>query len=318
MSVYTQLSLNDLAPLLAIHDLGEAISLEGIAEGVVNTNYRLFTSRGRFILTLVERSRDDYLNWMLGLLSYCQSLGLPCPQPIVDHKGNPVHQIKQRPALLVTHLDGQSPQQPTPTQTAQTGRLLARLHHIATGFEHPRPNPLGPATWQQQLEQLTPLLIPEQADLLAKTLPRVEQELFNRADLPTGIGHGDLFPDNTLFDGEVLTGVIDFHYACTLPWIYDLAITLCAWGFDTQGDYQHKNFKALWRGYTEARSMQADERAMLPIAMQAAALRFSLSRLRDWHFPREGEQVMRKDPEPFLRMLNWLSSEEGIKELKDL
>ncbi|MEG3639946.1 homoserine kinase [Magnetococcus sp. PR-3] len=318
MSVYTTIDLAELTPFLARHDIGDPLNLEGISEGVVNTNYRLTTSRGIYILTLVESGQSDYLPWMLALLAHCRERGLPCPLPIADHNGQILHTLKALPTTLVSFLDGSSPEAPTPGQAWQVGRLLARLHHSAQSFDYPRQNPLGPPEWGAILSQLTPLLTQDQEiqTLLQKTLNESETVLFCHKTLPMGIGHADLFPDNTLFDGEVLTGAIDFHYACTLPWIYDLAITLCAWGFDETGEPLPKMLKEVWRGYAEARPIDPEELAILPMAMRAAALRFTLTRMRDFHFPRPGDQVTRKDPEPFLRRLRWL--DENPKLIRSL
>ncbi|ABK43343.1 homoserine kinase [Magnetococcus marinus MC-1] len=314
MSVYTTLTLAELGPFLARHDIGQPLSLEGISAGVVNTNYRLTTSRGIYILTLIESGERDYLPWMLALLAHYRERGVPCPLPIADNRRQMLHTLKNRPAILVSFLDGELPNPLTPGHAWQAGRLLARLHHGAQSFDYPRENPLGPVAWRSILAQLTPMLQEDVTtlELLQKTLIESETVLFCHKTLPSGIGHADLFPDNTLFDGEVLTGAIDFHYACTLPWIYDLAISLCAWGFDEEGAPRPKMMSELWRGYAEARPIDPDELQIVPVAMRAAALRFSLTRLRDFHFPRQGLQVTRKNPAAFLRLLHWLWENPSI------
>ncbi|MBF0427071.1 MAG: homoserine kinase [Magnetococcales bacterium] len=308
MSVYTPLTLADLAPLLPDAAIGHPRQLTGIAGGVDNSNFHLITDRGRFVLTLVEdpdqAARVDHL---LRLLTHLAKAGIPAPHPAHDDQGRPCRWLQGKPLLIVEHLPGTHPLDPTPDQCAQTGALLGRLHLAGLDFPAPQPNSMGATAWRSLLARVQPILLrtdPPTANLLAGEMALLEDG-FLKSDLPNGICHGDLFPDNVLFTDDRLTGVIDFHYACRERWLYDLAITLVAWGFDATGGFLPDHFYALLTGYQEIRPLTMEERSWQNAALRAASLRFSLTRLRDWLFPRIGANVTRKSPDPFLRRLRF-------------
>ncbi|MBF0282859.1 MAG: homoserine kinase [Magnetococcales bacterium] len=309
MSVYTVVTLEELAPWLEGFDLGRPAALEGIAEGVVNTNYRLFTDRGPWILTLVEPpDQGRELPYLTALMEHMARRGIPAPLPMADRQGRVIHHLKGKSALIVSHLPGRSPLQPTPEQCRRIGAMQGRMHREAVSFTARRPNPVGPPVWRALLAKVSPRLAAaaqgETLALLAEELERAE-EAFSPRTLPAGACHLDLFPDNTLFEGEELTGVIDFHYAGHEWWLYDLAVTLNAWCFLDDGVLDPARFHALWAGYLSERPPSAREMALLPAALRASALRFALTRLEATLFPREGSNVTRKPPEAFLARLHY-------------
>ncbi|MBF0454853.1 MAG: homoserine kinase [Magnetococcales bacterium] len=309
MSVYTRLGINELNLLTDRFKLGKIQKMEGISEGVVNTNYRLFTARGNYVLTLVENPHEaDALPFVAALLSHLADRGIPCPQPLVDDQGVPHFILKERAAILATHLSGRSPLQPTAQQCHEAGQMVASIHLAGADFPLHRPNPMGGEAWQALLQTITPQLQPKEPDtyrLLARELSWLKEHYLGM-ELPTGLCHADLFPDNTLFVGPRLGGVIDFFFACTEHYLYDLAVTLNGWCFDATGRPITGYWQAVLAGYESLRPLSPEESGALPAAARAAALRFCLSRLHDTLFPREGERVTQKDPQPFLQQLRTL------------
>jgi homoserine kinase type II len=108
--------------------------------------------------------------------------------------------------------------------------------------------------------------------------------------------HADLFPDNALFIGDALGGVIDFYFACTDFLAYDLAVALNAWCFETRGEFNITKGRALIAGYESVRALGQDERAALALLARGAALRFFATRLADWADTPAGALVRPKDP----------------------
>ncbi len=204
MAVYTEVSDEDLVAFLAPYDLGTVLSLKGIAEGVENSNFLLKTQAGSFILTLYEkRVAGGDLPFFLGLMEHLSARGLSCPQPVKRRCGEALGELAGRPAAIVTFLEGLSVRRPALVHCAAVGGALADLHRYGEGFALHRPNALSLAGWSALFNQaragaervsagLT-LFIETELDFLRRHWP---------TDLPSGIIHADLFPDNVLFLGE--------------------------------------------------------------------------------------------------------------------
>jgi len=124
-------------------------------------------------------------------------------------------------------------------------------------------------------------------------------------ELPRGVIHADLFPDNVFFLGEELSGLIDFYFACNDILAYDLAICLNAWCFEPDGSYNVTKGKALLSGYAAVRALSADELLSLPLLARGASLRFLLTRLVDWLNVPAGALVRPKDPLEYLKKLRF-------------
>jgi len=293
MAVYTTVSDAALHAFLAEYEIGEAVSLKGIAEGVENSNYFLETTAGRFVLTLFEkRTEAADLPYFIDLKLHLAARGFACPQPVAGRDGAALRVLAGRPAVIVTFLPGLSPIQPSAHQCRELGAGLARLHEAASDFPQTRANALGPASWPQlwagragEAEQLQPGL----ATLIDADLAAIAQARPQSLTLPRGTIHADLFPDNAFFLSDKFTGAIDFYFACTDALAYDLAICLNAWAFEDDGVYSLAKGGALIGGYERVRALQQAEREALPVLARGAALRFFLTRLVDWtQAPGEG------------------------------
>jgi homoserine kinase type II len=306
MAVYTSVSAEALARFLARFPVGDLVFAKGIAEGVSNSNYLVETTEARFILTLYEaRTEAADLPFFLSLTEFLAEAGLPVPRPVRDRSGRMLHAVAGRPAALVQFLPGVSVSEPTPAQAAAAGAALARLHLAGSGFPGARPNPMGLGWWQDHGAALAPALdrlAPGLAAEVATALERLSAHW--PADLPAGIVHTDLFPDNVLMLGDRVTGLIDFYFACTDLYAYDLMVLHAAWCFAPDGGTVAPALEAaLLAGYAGVRPLTRTERAALPLLGTGAALRFLLSRTQDWFDSPAGAFVSPKDPLPFARRL---------------
>ena len=305
MAVYTPVSASNLTRFLQRYDAGTALSFKGIAEGVENSNYLLQTTRGRFILTLYEkRVEASDLPFFLALMEHAAARSVPTARPVPDRDGNALQQLCGRPAALIEFLDGVSVTEPTPAHAAAAGHALGAFHAATADFPRTRDNALGPAGWASLAARIGP-----NADQIAPGLQtRIADELAELAaawpaDLPRATIHADLFPDNVLFLGTRLSGLIDFYFAATDIRAYDLAVMLCAWGFDAADHHRPDIEAALLEGYVRAHALSPDERAALPTLARGAALRFLLTRAWDWLNTPADALVTRKDPMSFDRRL---------------
>lgn len=307
MAVYTSISSTQLAELLAAYEIGQLRELLPIQEGVENSNYLLSTTLGRFILTIYERRVDPRdLPFFLGLLQHLAERGLPCPLPVHGADGDILRQVAGKPASIVTFLGGRSVRRPTVAHCRMLGAALAALHLAGQGFRLTRTNGLGPAGWQDLAERCT-----ARADEVANGLSReMNEELAHLlahwpADLPAGVIHADLFPDNVFFADGRISGLIDFYFACNDLFAYDLGICINAWCFEADGAFNVTKARALVEGYRGVRPLSAAELDHLPLLARGSALRFMLTRLFDWLNQVEGALVKPKDPLEYLAKLRF-------------
>jgi homoserine kinase type II len=307
MAVYTQVDDQTLNAFLAGYDVGEATSFKGIAEGVENSNYLLETTRGRFILTLYEkRANPEDLPYFLNMMEHIAAGGVPTAVPVRDRKGTALQTLAGRPACLITFLSGVSVQHMEEPHCAALGTVLAAMHKAAADFPEVRTNDLSLSGWQALADKTRARADEVQPGLAAI----IEAELLSLATnwpegLPTGTIHADLFPDNVLFTGETITGVIDFYFGCTDMLAYDLAVCLNAWCFDDSHTFMPGHAKRLIEMYDTHRSLTSAEISALPLLCRGAALRFLLTRLYDWLNPVEGAVVRPKNPLDYLKRLQF-------------
>jgi homoserine kinase type II len=307
MAVYTDVSFEDLESLLAGYDIGIPLSFKGIAEGVENSNFYLQTDRGAFILTLYEKrvSIGD-LPFFLGLMEHLAARGLTCPQPLRGRDGQQWVMLKGRAAAILTFLNGISLRRPEAAHCGEAGAALARLHAAGHGFALTRPNALGLAGWRELANSTaarTEAVQKGLGSLIADALSGLERDWPN--NLPAGVIHADLFPDNVLFMQDKVSGLIDFYFACNDMYAYDLAVTLNSWCFENDGAYNVTKGKALLAAYQSARPLSEAEAEALPILMRGAALRFLLTRLYDWLNPDPNALVRPKDPREYSKRLRF-------------
>ena len=315
MAVYTDVDPSNLDAFLARYDIGACQSLDGIAEGIENSNFRLTTDQGTFILTLFEkRANPDELPYFLALMEHLAEMGITCPLPIKDKTGRSLSTLMGKPATIVSFLNGRPIEPITADACHQAGALLASMHLASTDFEGHRENDLG-------LPNLRTLF-----GRLGSRADEVEDGLANLIDteltalqsnwpdhLPKGTVHADLFPDNVLFDKGKLSGVIDFYFASTDILAYDLAVTILSWAASVDGPVDPDLMAAMIEGYDSVRPLTDDEYAALPLLMRGAAMRFLLTRLHDWVHRVRGAMGIIKDPLEYLRKLEWLRENQQSK-----
>ena len=316
MAVYTEVSDEDLAAFIASYDLGALLSYKGIAEGVENTNYLVHTEKGPYFLTLFEkRVAATDLPFFLGLMEHLSKAGLTCPTPVHDADGRVLRTLSGRPAALVTFLEGVWIRRPQARHCAAVGQAMARLHLAGQGFQLSRKNALGLLGWRPLFEHFRARadeIVPGLAGTIEQELDHLEAHW--PSDLPQGVIHADLFPDNVFFLGDALSGLIDFYFACNDALSYDIAVTLNAWCFESDHSFNITKGQALLKGYQSVRPISAEERDALPLLARGAALRFLLTRAHDWLHTSKDALVNPKDPIAYLRRLKFHRSITGASE----
>lgn len=307
MAVYTEVADEELEAFLEPYGIGQLLSYKGIAEGVENSNFMLHTDKGTYFLTLYEkRVAEEDLPFFLGLMNHLADKGIDCPVPLRNRNGEMLGRLADRPAALITFLEGVSVKRPQPKHCAELGRALAKFHLGGQDFELKRENSLSVGGWRPLFKECS-----ARADeVVAGLAADIESELsYLEANwpgaLPQGVIHADLFPDNVFFIGDKLSGVIDFYFACNDALAYDLAICLNAWCFEHDASFNITKARALLQAYHEVRPLEPSELAALPLLARGSALRFLLTRLYDWLNQQPGALVSPKNPVEYLRRLRF-------------
>jgi homoserine kinase type II len=317
MAVYTDVAADELAEFLGSYDIGELLSYKGIAEGVENSNFLLHTSAGYFILTLYEKrvARSD-LPFFLNLMTHLASRGISCPQPLKNKNGDALSVLAGRPAAIINFLEGIWPRKPNVAHCAGVGQALAKMHLAGADFGMSRANALSVSGWRPLFEQAAPRADEVQhglRDFIGAELDHLEGNIWPQ-QLPQGVIHADLFPDNVFFLGEQVSGIIDFTFACTDTLAYDVAICLNAWCFESDCSFNVTKARAFLGAYGRERQLSDAEQNALPLLARGAALRFLLTRLVDFLNVPKGALVRPKDPLEYVRKLRF---QQGVSGWRD-
>jgi len=316
MAVYTDVSDEELKDFIASYAIGALTSFKGIAEGVENSNYLVHTESGRYILTLYEkRVRREDLPYFLGLMQHLVARGISCPLPVKDRAGRTLKELAGRPAALITFLEGLWVRRPNIEHCHALGDALAHFHLAGADFPMFRPNDLSLPGWRPLVKSIgagADEVVPGLAAEIEKELSFLEKHW--PSDLPEGVIHADLFPDNVFFLGDKVSGLIDFYFACNDTLAYDVAICLNAWCFESDGSFNITKARAMLQAYEGVRPLSEAELKWLPTLARGAALRFLLTRTFDWLNTDESALVRTKDPNEYLRKLRF---HQRVKSYRD-
>lgn len=293
MSVFTPVAPAEAAAFLEHYTLGELEKLEGIAQGVENTNFFLTTTTGEYVLTLFEHIPREDLPFYVGLMDHLASREVRCPVPMRRDDGNLLGELNGKPAVIVTRLPGAPRAKPTPQDCRQAGEMLGRIHEAGVEFDGALDNWRGRA-WRESFARKLEARVSRAEFELIESENRF-QAAHDEHVLPVGVIHGDYFHDNVLWDDEGRAGVIDFYFACDDVLMYDVAIAVNDWCVNADASLDARRMKAFLLGYEHHRPFEERERELWPVMLRRAALRTWLGRLGYTHFPRESEMTIPKD-----------------------
>ena len=316
MAVYTDVSDEELETFIDSYAIGALTSFKGIAEGVENSNYLVHTESGPYILTLYEKrvARED-LPYFLALMEHLAARGISCPLPVKDRQGRNLKELAGRPAALITFLEGLWVRRPNLEHCAGLGAALARFHLAGADFPMSRANSLSLPGWRALFASIgadADKVKPGLAGAIDKELNYLERHWAD--ELPQGVIHADLFPDNVFFLGDKLSGLIDFYFACNDMLAYDIAVCLNAWCFEPDGSFNVTKARALLQAYERVRPLSRPEFDRLPMLARGAALRFLLTRSYDLINKDDNALVKTKDPNEYLRKLRFHQRVKSARE----
>jgi homoserine kinase type II len=316
MAVYTKLEHQEVRQFLEQYNINNFKDYKGITEGVENTNYFINTLEQDYILTIYEKRVDENdLPFFINLLSNLSENKFPCPKPIANKNNQKINKIKNKNAALVTFLSGQSKNKITSEECFEIGKITAQLHEITKKFNVSRKNNLSIESWQNIFEKT----IKQKIDLDETIIKKTNNYLNFLKDnwpknLPQGIIHADLFPDNIFFTNNKVSGIIDFYFACNDFFAYEIAICINSICFDNNSTFNMTKAKNLIDGYSSVRTLSEDEKKYLPILSMGAAMRFFLTRLYDFYHTDNKADVKIKDPFEYLKKIEFHSTIKNFNE----
>ena len=319
MAVYTKLSENNLKDLFSKYNLGKLLKFQGIQEGIENSNYFVKTDSGKFILTVYEkRVEEKDLPFFMGLMKNIFNENFPSPEPIINKNGNYITEIFEKKAAVVSFLEGASKKNLTPDNCYEVGIYTAKLHMITKNLNIKRTNRLSVNSWRliyRKIQRDCSKIYPDLTKIIERNLEVIEDQW--PKNIPRGIIHADLFPDNIFFKGNKLTGIIDFYFSCYDFYALEIAICLNALCFEGKNENLSFNVtkaKKFIDGYSSIRKLTEEEKESLKILCHGAAMRFLLTRVFDYLNLTEDALVKIKDPVEYLKRLEFHNSVKNYQD----
>jgi len=310
MAVYTKLSTDELKDFFLKYNLGDLLNYKGIKEGIENTNYFIQTEKGKFILTLYEKRVDEKdLPFFISLMKNLYDKKFPSPEPIINKNGNYVSEILNKKAAVISFLEGSAKKNLNPNDCYQVGVNTAKLHLITKNLKGKRENKLSVKSWREIYNKVKKdcfKIHQNLSEVIEKNLKEIESNWPN--NIPSGIIHADLFPDNIFFKNKKLSGIIDYYFSCYDFYAFEIAICLNALCFEGKNENLSFNVtkaKNFIDGYSSIRKLTEKEKNNLKILCQGAAIRFLLTRVFDYLNLTEGAIVTVKDPLEYLKRLEF-------------
>ena len=311
MAVYTQISIDELNVFLSNYNIDNINEFSGIKGGTSNSNYLLTADNKKFILTIFEeRTNQENLPFYFDLMNHLNAHDIKCPEVIKDKQGNFSNSIKQKHAVITSFLTGSSLEKIKPIHCSNLGLTIAKMHNASEKLNIKRENELGfdklgiiiekLKTYKKHIDDEKLKFIEDEFLFLSREISK---------DLPSGIIHADLFPDNIFFEENNLTGIIDFYFSCNDFYAYEIAICLNAWCFeDSNNEFNPTKAKYLLGSYNQERKFSNEEVEALPLLARASALRYLLTRLLDFYSHEDSDLILKKDPNEYISKLRFHQS----------
>ncbi len=277
---YTKVSAEEASWLLTAAGVAALSKMQPLTGGWANSNYLLTLDDGsQLVLKVWDERTPDEVELVIKHTCWLAEHGVPTPAPLLLENGERML-IKDNLAwMLMPYIDGGW----LPSDSSslyELGKAQARLHEVPVHESIPTTFAIGYVLWEKLVRDaqkdgsMTPflLLLEEETRLLKQRIPM---------DLPCGIIHGDLYPDNVIGrEGEVLA-LLDFEEICIESLAMDLVTTYVGFGWK-DGLPVPELWDALLDGYQSVRPLTDAEQAALPDLHRYAIL--AVAAWRYWQF----------------------------------
>ena len=303
MAYYTKINKLEFKKYLENYSLGDLKHFKGIEEGIENTNYFFKTKSRKCILTIyenkiTERIKKKNLSFFIELINFLRKKNFPCPEIFYNNNNKQLNSYKNKQFTIINFVEGKIAKKINIKHCYKLGKTLATLHNKTSKFKKERKNDFSLNEWSKIIKKIK---LSKKISLLLKKEVKYIKENWPKK-LPTGIIHGDLFPDNVFFKNNNIIGIIDLSNACNDFLCYDLTICINAWCYEKKLNIN--KMINLIKGYNSIRRMKFQEIRYLNLFLRASSLRFYLSRLMDSQNKRIPKKY-KKNPKEYLNKLKY-------------
>ena len=308
MAIYIKISKNDISAIEKKFNIGKIISYNGIKKGIENTNYLLKTKNQKYIITIFgKRVEKKDIPFFINLMSKLNKFKINCPVPQRNKIGNSLFYIKNKPAVIVSFVNGKDKTKLSTKNCYDIGKNIAKLHNVSKKIKLYRKNSMSLTSWQNILNKIgngCKIINPNLKEIMQKNLKDIKNKW--PKNLSNGVIHGDLFIDNIFFKKNKLHGYIDFYFASNDYFMYEIAICINALCFDKKNNnfiFNKAKSKNLIKGYSSLRRLSEKDKTSLNILCRGAALRYLLTRTYDYLNTPKSAVIKIKNPREYIQKL---------------
>ena len=277
---YTEVSLGDASAVIEATGLSELLSIEKLAGGWANSNYILtLKDDTKLVLKIWNEQSLEEVEYLLSMTSYLVDNGIPTAKPINFNNGE-LMMVKDGLAwTLLPFVEGQWLES-NHSSLYSLGMIQANLHLLNPPKELKSNFSMGDTLFEKLFS------IADEthgwSDFL--NMLKTENALLSQSigqDLPKGIIHGDLFPDNVIGTEREVKSLLDFEEMCHDVLAFDLVMTFVGFGWEN-GQPVAERWNSLLAGYQSIRKLTNAEINALPDLHRLATL--SIAAWRYWQF----------------------------------
>ena len=309
MAIYIKISRKEISAIEKIFNIGKIISFSGIKKGIENTNYLLKTKNQKYILTIFgKRVEKKDIPFFINLMSKLNKFKINCPIPQRNKNGNSLFYIKNKPAVIVSFVEGKDKSKLTIKNCYDIGKSVAKLHNVSKKIKLYRKNSMSLNSWQKILNKIgnsCKIINPNLKEIMKENLKDIKNKW--PKNLSNGVIHADLFIDNIFFKKNKLHGYIDFYFASNDYFMYEIAICINALCFDKKNNkfiFNKAKSKNLIKGYSRIRMLSEKDKTSLNVLCRGAALRYLLTRTYDYLNTPKNAIIKIKNPREYIQKLS--------------
>ena len=276
---YTEVSFQDASDIIIAAGLSDLVNLEKLPGGWANSNYKLsLNDNTKRVLKIWDGQTLDEVDHLLSITTYLSDNGVPTPSPIPFSNGEFMVVKNGLAWTLLPFVEG-AWLEPNNSSLYSLGRIQASLHLIKPPVNLKEKFSMGNSLFDKLFS------IADERNEWSDFLHMLKSESTilkqNIGELPRGIIHGDLFPDNILGTNDNINSILDFEEVCYDILAFDLVMTFVGCGWEN-GEPVVERWVALLDGYQSVRMLSHEEMDSLSDLHRLATL--SIAAWRYWQF----------------------------------
>ena len=280
MGVFTKMFQNELDFIQEKYKI-KILKIKNIENGILNSNFYIETKNKKYILRIYEANRtiDEELQELI-LLDKISSF-IPVSRAIENIDNEYISIFNNKKFALFEYVEGSSIEEIDTHIIREIAMNLGKLHSFSKEISFEKYNRKSRIDFDFYYNEIKKLNF----DF------KFKNELLNLADeiikydfstLPSGVIHGDIFPDNVLLDEyNNIKVIFDFNESYYAPFIFDIAIVINFWIKINNFDFFTENnfIRDFLNYYSKYRKITKEELKLLDVACKKIALSFIFLRI---------------------------------------